>query len=194
MKADLIKSRYRIDPDIEIGIMIETPSAVAMAGALAKEVDFFSIGTNDLVQYTMAVDRGNAKIAHLYQHLHPSIIRFLKMTVDAAKKNDIPTAVCGEMCADPLATVILLGLGIDEFSCSPNAMPEIKSITAEITLPDWFNPDQKERTYTEDISDFTLEVLPDSKVKLTIESSVDLQKAEMTNPDGSKSPVTRKRK
>jgi phosphotransferase system enzyme I (PtsI) len=113
--------------------MIETPSAVAMAGVLAKEVDFFSIGTNDLVQYTMAVDRGNAKISHLYQHLHPSIIRFLKMTVDAAKKNDIPTAVCGEMCADPLATVILLGLGIDEFSCSPNAMPEIKKIVRSVT-------------------------------------------------------------
>ncbi len=133
VKADLTKSRYRIDPDVKIGIMVETPAAVAMAGALAKEVDFFSVGTNDLVQYTMAVDRGNTKISHLYQHLHPSIIRFLKMTVDAAKKNNIPTAVCGEMCADPLATVILLGLGVDEFSCSPNAMPEVKKIVRSVT-------------------------------------------------------------
>jgi phosphotransferase system enzyme I (PtsI) len=133
VKADLIKSRYKIDPNVEIGIMVETPSAVALAGALAKEVDFFSIGTNDLIQYTMAVDRGNTKISYLYQHLHPSIIRFLKMTVDAAKKNKIPTAICGEMCSDPMAAVVLLGLGIDEFSCSPNMMPEVKKIIRSVT-------------------------------------------------------------
>jgi phosphotransferase system enzyme I (PtsI) len=133
VKADLLRARYKIDSDLDVGIMIETPSAVALAGALAREVDFFSIGTNDLIQYTMAVDRGNTKISYLYQHLHPSIIRFLKMTVDAAKKNDIPTAICGEMCADPLATVVLLGLGIDEFSCSPNSMPEVKKIVRSVT-------------------------------------------------------------
>jgi phosphotransferase system enzyme I (PtsI) len=133
VKDDLTKSRYRIDRDVKIGIMVETPSAVVMAGALAKEVDFFSIGTNDLIQYTMAVDRGNTKISYLYQHLHPSIIRFLKMTVDAAEKHEIPTAICGEMCADPLAAVILIGLGIDEFSASPNVLPEIKKIVRSVT-------------------------------------------------------------
>lgn len=133
VKNDLAKSRYRIDPEVQLGIMVETPSAVAVASTLAKEVDFFSIGTNDLVQYTMAVDRGNTKIAHLYQHLHPSIIRFIKMTVDAAKKQNIRTAVCGEMCTDPLAAVILLGMEIDEFSCSSNMMPEVKKIVRSVT-------------------------------------------------------------
>jgi phosphotransferase system enzyme I (PtsI) len=133
VRQDLTSSRYRIDSEVKIGIMVETPSAVALAGALAKEVDFFSIGTNDLIQYTMAVDRGNTKISYLYQHLHPSILRFLKIVVVAAKKHDIPTAICGEMCADPLAAVILLGLGIDEFSCSPNSMPEIKRIIRAVT-------------------------------------------------------------
>jgi phosphotransferase system enzyme I (PtsI) len=130
---DLLRDRYRIDRDVKIGIMVETPSAVALAGALAKEADFFSIGTNDLIQYTMAVDRGNTKISYLYQHLHPSIVRFLRLIVVAAKKHGIPTAICGEMCADPLAAVVLLGLGVDEFSCSPNTMPEIKKIIRSVT-------------------------------------------------------------
>ncbi|UCG53126.1 MAG: phosphoenolpyruvate--protein phosphotransferase [Candidatus Latescibacterota bacterium] len=134
IKDDLAKGRYRIDPDVEIGIMIETPSAVALASSLAKEVDFFSIGTNDLIQYTMAVDRGNTKISYLYQPLHPSIIRFLKMTVDSAKKNEIPTAICGEMCVDPLSAVVLVGLEIDEFSCSPNMMPEVKKVIRSVTF------------------------------------------------------------
>jgi phosphotransferase system enzyme I (PtsI) len=133
VREDLVRDRYRIDPGVKIGIMVETPSAVALAGELAKESEFFSIGTNDLIQYTMAVDRGNTKISYLYQHLHPSIIRFLKQVVAAANKNDIPTAICGEMCADPLAAVVLLGLGIDEFSCSPNSMPEVKRIVRSVT-------------------------------------------------------------
>lgn len=133
VREDLVRDRYKIDRDVKIGIMVETPSAVALAGALAKEAEFFSIGTNDLIQYTMAVDRGNTKISYLYQHLHPSIIRFLRLIVVAATKEGIPTAICGEMCADPLAAVVLLGLGIDEFSCSPNTMPEIKRIIRSVT-------------------------------------------------------------
>ncbi len=134
IKTELIKARYKIDPDVEIGIMIETPSAVVLAGALAREVDFFSIGTNDLIQYTMAVDRGNAKISHLYQHLHPSIIRLLKMTIDSARKYGVPTSICGEMCVDPLSAVVLVGLGLGEFSCSPNLIPEVKKTIRSVTF------------------------------------------------------------
>ncbi|MEE9269120.1 MAG: phosphoenolpyruvate--protein phosphotransferase [Candidatus Krumholzibacteria bacterium] len=133
VREQLRSNRFRIDDNVEIGIMVETPSAVLLADALAKEVDFFSIGTNDLIQYTMAVDRGNSKISHLYQHLHPSIIRFLKMTVDAARKHKIPVSICGEMAVDPMSTVVLIGLQLDEFSCSPNMMPEVKKIIRSVT-------------------------------------------------------------
>jgi len=134
VKDELRRGRFKFDENVELGVMIETPSAVALADALAKDVDFFSIGTNDLIQYTMAVDRGNSKIAHLYQHLHPSIIRFLKMTVDAARKRGIPATICGEMAVDPLSTVVLIGLQIDGFSCSPNMMPEVKRIIRSVTF------------------------------------------------------------
>ena len=133
IRAELTASRFRIDQDVPLGIMVETPSAVALSGALAKEADFFSIGTNDLIQYTMAVDRGNSKISHLYQHLHPSIIRFLKMTVDSARKARIPVGICGEMAVDPMSVVVLIGLQIDDFSCSPNTIPEVKKVIRSVT-------------------------------------------------------------
>jgi phosphotransferase system enzyme I (PtsI) len=132
--GELKRGKYQFDPDVELGIMIETPSAVAMADALAKEVAFFSIGTNDLIQYTLAVDRGNAKISHLYQNLHPSILRFLKATVEAAHKRKIHVGVCGEMCGDPLSVLVLIGLAIDEFSTSPNVIPEVKRIIRSVTF------------------------------------------------------------
>ena len=134
VREELRHARFKFDENVELGIMIETPSAVAVAEHLAREVAFFSIGTNDLIQYTMAVDRGNSKIAHLYQNLHPSIIRFLKQTVDAARKRDIHVSVCGEMCGDPFSILILIGLQIDEFSCSPNMIPEVKRIIRSVTF------------------------------------------------------------
>jgi len=134
VREDLKRERYKFDANAPLGIMVETPAAVAMADQFAREVEFFSIGTNDLIQYTMAVDRGNSKIAHLYQHLQPSILRLLRLTVEAARKRKIPVSVCGEMAGDPLSVPILIGLGIDEFSVSPNVIPEVKRIIRSVTF------------------------------------------------------------
>ncbi len=134
VRGELKRDRFKIDEEVPIGIMVETPSAVAAAEMLAKEAAFFSIGTNDLIQYTLAVDRGNSKISNLYQNLHPSIIRFIKSTVDEAHKRKIPVGICGEMCADPLSIVVLIGLQLDEFSCSPYVIPEAKKIIRSVTF------------------------------------------------------------
>jgi phosphotransferase system enzyme I (PtsI) len=113
---------------IEIGIMIETPSSAIMADLLAKEVNFFSIGTNDLTQYTLAVDRTNDKVAKLYNQLSPAVLRLIKMTIDAAHSEGKWVGICGELAGNPLAVPILVGLGIDELSMAPNFIPKIKSI------------------------------------------------------------------
>ena len=134
VREELKRDRYRYDEDVELGMMIETPSAVALADQFAREVAFFSIGTNDLIQYTMAVDRGNSKIAHLYQHLHPSILRLLRLTVEAARRRKVHLSICGEMAGDPLSVPILIGLGVDEFSVSPNVIPEVKRMIRSVTF------------------------------------------------------------
>jgi len=120
--------------DIEIGAMIEIPSAALAAEALSKRVKFFSLGTNDLIQYTLAVDRLNEKIAHLYQPTHPAILRLIKMTVDAGHKQGIWVGVCGEMAGDPVLTPVLLGLGVDELSVAPPAVPQIKYLTRRLKM------------------------------------------------------------
>ncbi len=122
------------DEKIEIGIMIEVPSAAIVADDLAKEADFFSIGTNDLIQYTMAVDRGNEKIAHLYSPAHPAILKLLKMIINAAEENNIKIGICGEMGGEIEYTILLLGLGLREFSVAPAMIiPEVKKIIRSVT-------------------------------------------------------------
>jgi phosphotransferase system enzyme I (PtsI) len=134
VKDECRTSGIPFDQGIEVGTMIEVPSAALCADLLAPKTDFFSIGTNDLIQYTIAVDRGNEKIAYLYQPFHPGVLRLIRMIVEKGHQAGIPVAMCGEMAGDPLSTVLLLGLGIDEFSMSPQSLLEIKNIIRSITL------------------------------------------------------------
>ena len=134
VKEELNQKGIDFDEKIEIGIMIEVPSAAMVADDLAKEVDFFSIGTNDLIQYTMAVDRGNEKVAHLYSPAHPAILKLLKMIINAAEENNIKIGICGEMGGEIEYTILLLGLGLREFSVAPAMIiPEVKKIIRSVT-------------------------------------------------------------
>jgi len=121
---------------LEIGAMIEIPSAVLTADSLAKCVKFFSIGTNDLIQYTLAVDRMNERIAHLYEPAHPAMVRFIQATVEAGRRNGIWVGVCGEMAGDPALTALLLGLGVDELSVAMSAVPPIKYLIRRLKMSD----------------------------------------------------------
>lgn len=135
-KASLIKDGLEFKDDIPVGIMIETPSAALTSDILARQSDFFSIGTNDLIQYIIAVDRGNERIAYLYEPFHPAVLRTIKVVIDHAHETGIPVTMCGEMAGDPLATVILLGLGLDIYSMSAFSIPEVKKIIRTVSVWD----------------------------------------------------------
>jgi len=124
------------NPDIEVGVMIEVPSAVVMADQLAEMCDFFSIGTNDLIQYSLAIDRGNRNVAYLYDPLNPAIIRMVKHVADVAHRKKIRIAMCGEMAGEPIHVPILLGLGITEWSMVPHAIPIVKRLVRGLSAID----------------------------------------------------------
>jgi phosphoenolpyruvate-protein phosphotransferase (PTS system enzyme I) len=127
-KAELDRRKIGYDPRIKTGIMIEVPAAAITADQLAKEADFFSIGTNDLCQYTLAVDRMNEKIKDLYDPFHPAVLRLIRYVIDQGRRHNIPVGMCGELAGDPLATLMLVGMGLDEFSMNAPSIPVIKNI------------------------------------------------------------------
>ena len=133
-KEELRHEKVPFDEDLEIGAMIEIPSAALTSDALAREVDFFSIGTNDLIQYSLAVDRVNEKIAYLYEPAHPAILKLIQQTIQNAKKANVWVGVCGEMAGDPAMALLLLGFGVDQLSMSSFALPKIKKTIRSVTF------------------------------------------------------------
>ena len=135
-KSELKTENKNYNENTTVGIMVETPAAAVAAGLLAKYVDFFSIGTNDLIQYTIAVDRVNPTISHLYSHYHPSVLRLIKTVIDAGKENNIWVGMCGEMASDPYAATMLLAMGMDELSMSAPSIPRVKEKIRSIKKSD----------------------------------------------------------
>jgi phosphoenolpyruvate-protein phosphotransferase (PTS system enzyme I) len=134
VQCRLLKHSIPIDENLKIGIMIEVPSAALLAGQLAKEVDFFSIGTNDLTQYTLAVDRGNEKISNLYEPYHPAVWQLIRLTKEGADAEGIPVSVCGEMASNPGAAACLVGMGITDLSMTTTALPKVKDLLCRHSL------------------------------------------------------------
>jgi phosphotransferase system enzyme I (PtsI) len=134
VKEDLEEEGIVFNRDLPVGTMIEVPSAAIMAEELAREVDFFSLGTNDLIQYTLAADRTNQAVAFLYNAGDPAVLRLMETVVRAAKKAEIDVNVCGEMSGEPIYTMLLLGMGLQQLSVTPHNIPEIKKIIRSITM------------------------------------------------------------
>jgi phosphotransferase system enzyme I (PtsI) len=133
-RASLRAEGAFVPDDVPVGVMVEIPSAAIIADVLVEEVDFFSIGSNDLIQYALAVDRGNERVAHLYQPAHPAMLRLIRDVVDVASAAGKGVSLCGEMAGDMIYTVLLVGVGLRELSLAPRAIPEIKKAIRGITV------------------------------------------------------------
>lgn len=131
-QAELYREGLEHDPNIKVGIMIEVPAAVWLAPRLIKEVDFFSIGTNDLIQFMLAADRNNPKVAQVYEPLHPAVLSAIAQVVDVVRAAGKEVSICGEMASDALATLVLTGIGLDHLSLSPFFIPVVRKILREI--------------------------------------------------------------
>src|SRR6266849_2936411 len=136
LKEELDNEGIEYNPNLKIGIMVEVPSAALIANILAQETDFFAIGTNDLIQYSLAIDRSNENVSYLYEPLHPALLRLIKGIIDAGKSAGIPVSMCGEMAADPIYAVVLIGLGLEIFSMNPSSIPIIKNIARSVRYRD----------------------------------------------------------
>jgi len=134
VKEELRSEQVAFKEDIEVGAMVEVPSAAAIIDLLSKEADFFSIGTNDLIQYLIAVDRLNDRVAHLYEPAHPAVLRTLKLIMDGARRVNKPVSVCGEMASDPIYASLLLGMGADSLSLTPSMLPEVKYLVRNMEI------------------------------------------------------------
>ncbi|MEW6685256.1 MAG: phosphoenolpyruvate--protein phosphotransferase [Candidatus Edwardsbacteria bacterium] len=171
VRMDLQRRDIEFDSQCPVGIMIETPAAALCAADLAKEVDFFSIGSNDLTQYVLAVDRANERVAYLYEHLHPAVLRLIKEVIDIGHQHQIWVGLCGEMSAEPLVIPILLGFGIDELSMSPLAVPETKRIIRSFTLEEAREISEKvlSLTLAAEIKEYVGERIQEKAIKIIFE-------------------------
>jgi len=149
----LDKESVDFDSNIKVGIMIEVPSAAILADIMARDVDFFSIGTNDLIQFSLAVDRVNKQVAHLYQPLHPAVIRMVKHVTSVAQDTGLNVFMCGEMAGDPVNLPILLGLGMEKLSMNPQSIPAAKKIIRSLSVKETtsFTKDVLKATSTKDV-------------------------------------------
>lgn len=136
IRTELDAESIAYNPELQIGIMVEVPAAAMIADLLATEADFFAIGTNDLIQYALAIDRGNENVSYLYEPLHPALLRLVKFVIEAGRNAGIPVSMCGEMAADPLYAIVLVGLGLEMFSMNPSMIPVIKDVLRSVRYRD----------------------------------------------------------